>query len=320
MLINYKSIKMKTLIHIILLAIFPLVGYSQKTNFPVYNNQINTVKQEVKYFEIEKINNQFYVLVGGGGNVGVFISSGEVILIDNKYEIIEDVLMASLREITDKPIKYIINTHFHHDHSDGNRAFGKEGIPIISHQNAKKRMMEDVELYGGIYDFIKDFVQPKYDNESLPVLTYESKMTISQGNEEIELFNFGKAHTDGDSVVVFKNNNVIHTGDAFVRYGYPYVDLNNGGSIKGLISFLGTLEQLCDDNTIIIPGHGGLSKKEDVSKLKNTLDDLYTKTVIGLKNGLSYNEISDSIEETLNGDATIKLNYIKSIELELSRD
>ena len=320
MLINYKSIKMKTLIYIILLAIFPLVGYSQKLNFPVYNNQINTVKQEVKYFEIEKINNQFYMLVGGGGNVGVFISSGEVILIDNKYEIIEDVLMASLREITDKPIKYIINTHFHHDHSDGNRAFGKEGIPIISHQNAKKRMMEDIELYGGIYDFIKDFVQPKYDNESLPVLTYESKMTISQGNEEIELFNFGKAHTDGDSVVVFKNNNVIHTGDAFVRYGYPYVDLNNGGSIKGLISLLGTLEQLCDDNTIIIPGHGGLSKKEDVSKLKNTLDDLYTKTVIGLKNGLSYNEISDSIEETLNGDATIKLNYIKSIELELSRD
>ena len=311
---------MKTLILTILLAIFPLVGYSQKPNLSVYNNQINTVKQEVEYFEIEKINNQFYMLVGGGGNVGVFISNGGVILIDNKYEIIEDVLMASLREITDKPIKYIINTHFHHDHSDGNRAFGKEGIPIISHQNAKKRMMEDIELYGGIYDFIKDFVQPKYDNESLPVFTYESKMTISQGNEEIELYNFGKAHTDGDSVVVFKNNNVIHTGDAFVRYGYPYVDLNNGGSIKGLISFLGTLEQLCDDNTIIIPGHGGLSKKEDVIKLKNTLDDLYTKTVIGLKNGLSYNEISDSIEETINGETTVKLNYIKSIELELSRD
>ena len=311
---------MKTLILTILLAIFPLVGFSQKPNLSVYNNQINTVKQEVKYFEIEKINNQFYMLVGGGGNVGVFISNGGVILIDNKYEIIEDVLMASLREITDKPIKYIINTHFHHDHSDGNRAFGKEGIPIISHQNAKKRMMEDVELYGGIYDFIKDFVQPKYDNESLPVFTYESKMTISQGNEEIELYNFGKAHTDGDSVVVFKNNNVIHTGDAFVRYGYPYVDLNNGGSIKGLISFLGTLEQLCDDNTIIIPGHGGLSKKEDVTKLKNTLDDLYRKTVIGLKNGLSYNEISDSIEETINGETTVKLNYIKSKELELSRD
>ena len=150
--------------------------------------------------------------------------------------------------------------------------------------------------------------------------TYESKMSISQGNEEIELYNFGKAHTDGDSVVVFKNNNIIHTGDTFVRYGYPYVDLNNGGSIKGLIDFLGTLELLCDDNTIIIPGHGGLSKKEDVTKLKNTLDDLYTKSVIGLKNGLSYSEISDSIEETVNGDTAVKLNYIKTIELELSRD
>ena len=311
---------MKNLIPTILFAIFPLVSYSQKPNFSVYNNQVNTVKEEVKYFEIEKINNEFYMLVGGGGNVGVFVSDNDVVLIDNKYEIIEDVLMASLRKITDKPIKFIINTHFHHDHSDGNRAFGEKGIPIISHQNAKKRMMEDIELYGGIYGFIKDFVQPKYDNASLPVFTYESKMTISQGNEEIELYNFGKAHTDGDSVVVFKNNNIIHTGDAFVRYGYPYVDLNNGGSINGLIDFLGTLELLCDDNTIIIPGHGGLSKKEDVTNLKNTLDDLYTKTVIGLKNGLSYREISDSIEETLNGDATVKLNYIKSIELELLRD
>ena len=311
---------MKNIKLTILLAIFHLASYSQKPNFSVYNNQINLLKQEVKYFKIEKINNKFYMLLGGGGNVGVFISDGEVILIDNKYEILEDVLMASLREITDKPIKYIINTHFHHDHSDGNRAFGKQGIPIISHQNAKKRMMEDIELYGGIYSSIKDFVQPKYDKTSLPVFTYESKMSISQGNEEIELYNFGKAHTDGDSVVVFKNNNIIHTGDAFVRYGYPYVDLNNGGSIKGLIDFLGTLELLCDDNTIIIPGHGGLSKKEDVTKLKNALDDLYTKSVIGLKNGLSYSEISDSIEETLNENLTVKLNYIKTIELELSRD
>jgi glyoxylase-like metal-dependent hydrolase (beta-lactamase superfamily II) len=296
------------------------IGLSQESNFSVYNDQIAQVKENVKYFEIEKINEQFYMLVGGGGNVGVFISDHDVVLIDNKYEIIEDILMTSLKKIADKPIKFIINTHFHHDHSDGNRAFGKQGIPIISHQNAKKRMMEDKELYGGIYSFIKNFVQPKYDENSLPVFTYESKMTISQGNEEIELYNFGKAHTDGDSVVVFKNNNIIHTGDAFVRYGYPYVDLNNGGSIKGLIDFLGTLELLCDENTIIIPGHGNLSKKEDVTDLKNSLKELYNKTVIGLKNGLSYTEISDSVEETLNDDETVKLNYIKSIELELSRN
>ena len=311
---------MKKIIVLFVFSVVPFFCVSQDSDFSKYNTQIRDVKKEVTYFEIEKINNQFYMLVGGGGNVGVFISDQNVVLIDNKYEIIEDVLMTSLKKITDKPIEYIINTHFHHDHSDGNRAFGKQGIPIIAHQNAKKRMMEDAELYGGIYSTIKDFVQPKYDKSSLPVFTYESKMTISQGNEEIELYNFGNAHTDGDSVVVFKNNNIIHTGDAFVRYGYPYVDLNNGGSIKGLIDLLGALELLCDANTIIMPGHGSLSKKEDVVNLKNTLNDLYNKTIIGLKNGLSYNEISDSIEETLNGDEIVKLNYIKSIELESFRD
>ncbi|WP_348668733.1 MBL fold metallo-hydrolase [uncultured Polaribacter sp.] len=307
---------MKKIIVLFVFSVVPFFCVSQDSDFSKYNTQIRDVKKEVTYFEIEKINNQFYMLVGGGGNVGVFISDQNVVLIDNKYEIMEDILMTSLKKITDKPIEYIINTHFHHDHSDGNRAFGKKGIPIIAHQNAKKRMMEDAELYGGIYSTIKDFVQPKYDKSSLPVFTYESKMTISQGNEEIELYNFGNAHTDGDSVVVFKNNNIIHTGDAFVRYGYPYVDLNNGGSIKGLIDLLGALELLCDANTIIMPGHGSLSKKEDVVNLKNTLNDLYNKTIIGLKNGLSYNEISDSIEETLNGDEIVKLNYIKSIELE----
>lgn len=311
---------MKNIISLLIVSSISFLTYSQNSDYTKYNNQIKQVDLENNFFEIEKINDQFYMLVGGGGNVGVFVSEDEVILIDNKYEIIEDILMASLRKITDKPIKYIINTHFHHDHSDGNRAFGKQGIPIISHQNAKKRMMEDAELYGGILEFIKGFVQPKYDSNSLPVITYDSKMTLSEGSEEIELYNFGNAHTDGDSIVVFKNSNIIHTGDAFVTYGYPFVDLNNGGSIKGLINFLGTLENMCDENTIIMPGHGGFSKKEDVTKLKNTLTDLYNKTVIGLKNGLTYEEISKTIEETLNDAKVTKLNYIKSIDLELSKN
>ena len=311
---------MKNIISLLIVSSISFLTYSQNSDYTKYNNQIKQVDLENNFFEIEKINDQFYMLVGGGGNVGVFVSEDEVILIDNKYEIIEDILMASLRKITDKPIKYIINTHFHHDHSDGNRAFGKQGIPILSHQNAKKRMMEDAELYGGILEFIKGFVQPKYDSNSLPVITYDSKMTLSEGSEEIELYNFGNAHTDGDSIVVFKNSNIIHTGDAFVTYGYPFVDLNNGGSIKGLINFLGTLENMCDENTIIMPGHGGFSKKEDVTKLKNTLADLYNKTVVGLKNGLSYEEISKTIEETLNDAKVTKLNYIKSIDLELSKN
>ena len=184
------------------------------------------------------------MLIGGGGNVGVFVSDKNVIMVDNKYKIVKEVLISSPREITSNPIQYIINTHYHHDHSDGNRAFGKMEIPIISDENAKARMQKVTELYGGIYDFIDGFVQDKYPTEVLTIITYNSKLEFSEGSEDIEMYNFGSGHTLGDSIIYFKNANILHTGDAFVRYGYPYVDLNNGGSIKGIIEVLGSIAAL----------------------------------------------------------------------------
>ncbi|MDB4066834.1 MBL fold metallo-hydrolase [Flavobacteriaceae bacterium] len=299
------------------------LSWAQTPNLSKYNEEIKKVEKTVKYFEVEKINDQFYMLIGGGGNVGIYISDENVVMVDNKYEIIEEVLMSSLREITAKPIKYIINTHYHHDHSDGNRAFGKMGIPIISHENAKIRMQKVTTLYGGIYDFIDGFVQGQYPSEALPIITYNSKLTLSEGGEAIEMYNFGSGHTDGDTIIYFKNANIMHTGDAFVRYGYPYVDLNNGGSIKGIIEVLGSIAALADDQTVIMPGHGNLSSKQDVLDLRDSLMNLYQKTILGLENGRSYQEIADSIEETLVGDPNMpkaeitKINYIKSIELEL---
>lgn len=299
------------------------LSWAQTPNLSKYNEEIKKVEKTVKYFEVEKINDQFYMLIGGGGNVGIYISDENVVMVDNKYEIIEEVLMSSLREITAKPIKYIINTHYHHDHSDGNRAFGKMGIPIISHENAKIRMQKVTTLYGGIYDFIDGFVQDQYPSEALPIITYNSKLTLSEGGEAIEMYNFGSGHTDGDTIIYFKNANIMHTGDAFVRYGYPYVDLNNGGSIKGIIEVLGSIAALADDQTVIMPGHGNLSSKQDVLDLRDSLMNLYQKTILGLENGRNYQEIADSIEETLVGDPNMpkaeitKINYIKSIELEL---
>jgi len=197
------------------------------------------------------------------------------------------------------------------------------GIPIISHENAKIRMQKVTTLYGGIYDFIDGFVQGQYPSEALPIITYNSKLTLSEGGEAIEMYNFGSGHTDGDTIIYFKNANIMHTGDAFVRYGYPYVDLNNGGSIKGIIEVLGSIAALADDQTVIMPGHGNLSSKQDVLDLRDSLMNLYQKTILGLENGRSYQEIADSIEETLVGDPNMpkaeitKINYIKSIELEL---
>ena len=136
------------------------------------------------------------------------------------------------------------------------------------------------------------------------------------------MYNFGSGHTDVDSIIYFKKGNFMHTGDAFIRYGYPYVDLNNVGSIKGIMEVLGYIASLSDDQTVIMPGHGNLSFKQNVLDLRNSLMNLYQKTSIGLDKRLSYKEIADSVDETLAADPIMpkakltKLNYIKSIELE----
>ena len=136
------------------------------------------------------------------------------------------------------------------------------------------------------------------------------------------MYNFRSGHTDGDSITYFKKENIMHTGDTFVWYGYPYEDLNNVGSIKGIIEVLGSIASLSDDQTVIMPGHGNLSSKQNVLDLRNSLMNLYQKTVIGLEKRLSCQEIADSVDETLAADPIMpkakltKLNYIKSIELE----
>ena len=289
---------------------------AQTPDLSRYKQQVQRLSEDVAYFDVEKINDQFYMIIGGGGNVGVFVGDSEVILIDNKYEVLEAVLMDALRTFTDKPIKYMINTHFHHDHSDGNKTYGKQGIPIIAHENAKKRMQATAELYGGILPFLEGFVQDKYPENALPVITYDSKISLHESGEHIELYHFGYGHTDGDSVVYFTKANIMHTGDTFVGYRYPYVDLYNGGSIQGIIQVLENIAAITNDDTIIMPGHGPISSRKEVLQIKTALTELYEKTLEGLKQGRTPKAIAASIPTTVGKAENIKLNYIKSIALE----
>lgn len=290
---------------------------AQTPDLTRYKEQINRLQEQVTYFTIEKINDHFYMLVGGGGNVGVYVGATHVVLIDNKYEILETVLMDALRSFTDKPIKYIINTHFHHDHSDGNRTYGAQGIPIVAHENAKKRMEAVASLYGGIYERLGGFIQDKYPVEALPVMTYDSKLTLHESGEDVVLYHFGYGHTDGDSIVHFPKANILHTGDNFTGYRYPYVDLNNGGSIKGILQVLEQIAILADAETVIMPGHGKIASLNEVLQIKAALTDLYQKTLEGLEKGWSPEAIAATIPITVGGAENIKLNYIKSIALEL---
>lgn len=292
--------------------------------FIKYHTTVKGVENNMTLKTI-KVKNEIYMIEGigaGMGNIGIFISDDGVIMIDNSFEIIEEMISESLKKISEKPIKYIINTHYHYDHADGNRAFGSQKIPIIAHHSVRNRQGKISKLYGGIYPVLDNFYVPKHNDNELPTLTFQKKLSIHENGEEISIFYFGNGHTDGDSIIKFSKSNVIHTGDSFVLYGLPFIDISNGGSIKGFINNLDKIITICDEETIIIPGHGGLSNVNQVMKLSADLKDYYNKTLDGNANGLTLDEISNSIvvelgKNSLFGNPTeVKKNFIKSILLE----
>jgi len=270
--------------------------------------------------EIVKINDTFFMIkpIGGvAGNIGVFISDKGLVLVDDQWEIIEDLILETIKSISKKEVSFIINTHFHYDHVDGNKAFGKKGIPIVSHENVRKRLKRKTKLYGHPQHNY-NMVQDKYPDYALPSTVYNSTMKIYIDDEEIQLSNFGPGHTDGDTIVFFKKNNVIHAGDSFVTYGYPFVDLNDGGSFKGFINILSQIIAISNGQTKIIPGHGPVCDINDVITLKNILQEHYEITEKGFTEGLSVEQIMAEIKSELNGPGNItKEDFIKNIIYDL---
>jgi glyoxylase-like metal-dependent hydrolase (beta-lactamase superfamily II) len=270
--------------------------------------------------EIVKINDTFFMIkpIGGvAGNIGVFISDKGLVLVDDQWEIIEDLILETIKSISKKEVSFIINTHFHYDHVDGNKAFGNKGIPIISHENVRKRLKRKTKLYGHPQHNY-NMVQDKYPDYALPSTVYNSTMKIYIDDEEIQLSNFGPGHTDGDTIVFFKKNNVIHAGDSFVTYGYPFVDLNDGGSFKGFINILSQIIAISNGQTKIIPGHGPVCDINDVITLKNILQEHYEITEKGFTEGLSVEQIMAEIKSELNGPGNItKEDFIKNIIYDL---
>jgi|TARA_B110001452_G_scaffold266616_1_gene273954 glyoxylase-like metal-dependent hydrolase (beta-lactamase superfamily II) len=270
--------------------------------------------------EIVKINDTFFMIkpIGGvAGNIGVFISDKGLVLVDDQWEIIEDLILETIKSISKKEVSFIINTHFHYDHVDGNKAFGKKGIPIVSHENVRKRLKRKTKLYGHPQHNY-NMVQDKYPDYALPSTVYNSTMKIYIDDEEIQLSNFGPGHTDGDTIVFFKKNNVIHAGDSFVTYGYPFVDLNDGGSFKGFINILSQIIAISNGQTKIIPGHGPVCDINDVITLKNILQEHYEITEKGFTEGLSVEQIMAEIKSELNGPGNItKKDFIKNIIYDL---
>ncbi|MFT6407688.1 MAG: glyoxylase-like metal-dependent hydrolase (beta-lactamase superfamily II) [Arenicella sp.] len=219
-------------------------------------------------YKTEKITDTIYMLSGEGGftggNVALSVGSDGVAMIDNGVSSVIDILKAEIAEITEQPIDYMINTHIHGDHIGNNHVFGEDGAKIVSHENLRASLIKD-EKNGG--------------PSSFPVLTFSDKMTIHLNGDAAQIIHFANAHTDGDAVVYFQNDNVLHTGDIMFNKVFPFIDGSNGGGVDGVIRALESIAAMINDETKVIPGHGPLANKDDVLRTLAMVKD--AKALVG---------------------------------------
>lgn len=211
------------------------------------------------------VNNGIYMLMGSGGNIGLSVGDDGIFMIDDQFAPLTKKIKTAISKISDKSIKFMINTHWHFDHTGGNENLGKDGVVLVSHDNVRKRMSKD----GFIAAFKKTI--PAASKIALPVITFNDTISFHLNEEEIEIIHQSNAHTDGDSIIFFKTSNVVHTGDIYFNGFYPFIDKSSKGSIDGVIKSVNYILNRINDETKIIPGHGKLSNKEELAMYRDTL-------------------------------------------------
>ena len=204
-----------------------------------------------------KVNGNVYVLEGAGGNIGVSVGPDGILIVDDQFAPLAEKIRAALKTLGEGKLKFILNTHWHGDHTGGNAEFGREA-PIIAHDNVRKRLSTEQRL-----ELFKQTV-PASPKEALPVITFDQSLSVHFNGEEIRVIHFPHGHTDGDSVIFFTNSNVIHMGDDFFAGRFPFVDLDSGGSVVGLTKNIAEIIPKIPAGAKLIPGHGPVSTVDDL--------------------------------------------------------
>jgi cyclase len=231
-------------------------------------------KVEIK---VSNVSGNIYMLQGAGGNIAASLGDDGVLIVDTEYAPLADKIAAALRGIgiTDKPVRFVIDTHYHDDHSNGNTAWGARGATILANENLRKRLETGSSIGNGPGGAVH-IQQPAMAAIGLPTITFSEGLTLHFNGEEIRVMHFPAAHTDGDGVVYFTTNHVVHMGDEFVRYGFPFVDVNSGGSVQGMIEACEKVAAMAPADTKVIPGHGELANVDDLraytKMMKDTMD------------------------------------------------
>ena len=225
-----------------------------------------------------QVSGNVYYLEGQGGNVGLLVGDDGVLMIDDQFAPLSEKLQAAIKALSNKPIRMLINTHIHGDHTGGNENFGKLGIDIVAHDNVRVRL-----------------AKPTTGNPApavaLPVVTFADSMTMHLNGETVTIKKLPPSHTDGDSFIHFAKADVIHTGDSFRTIGYPGVDFANGGSVKGMIAALQALYDAAGPNTKILPGHGVVVTRAEIAAQRDLTVELQKRFTDLVKRGMTLEQV-----------------------------
>ena len=239
--------------------------------------------------KVTKVSGSVYMLQGAGGNIGASVGEDGIVVVDDQYAPLAEKIQAALKGVTDKPVRFIINTHYHGDHTGGNAFFQKQA-PVIAQDNVRKRL-EAGGPAGNLGSISMDHKPaPK---EALPILTFDHDVTVHLNGEDIRALHFPSGHTDGDSIIFFSKSNVVHMGDDFVRYGFPFIDLAAGGSVEGMIAAMEEVVPKLPADVKVIPGHGDIANLDDVRTYTKMLID--TRAVV--ERGIQQKKTLDQLKQ-----------------------
>ena len=245
-----------------------------------------SAQQDFDAVEIEtvQLTAGVYMLMGRGGNIGLSVGEDGPFVVDDQFAPLTEKIQAAIGAVTSGAVRFVLNTHWHGDHTGGNENFGKAGAMIIAHENVRKRLNPEEfrEVMGRSQQAPPD---------ALPVVTFTDAVTFYWNGETIRVFHVDPAHTDGDAIVHFTNANVVHMGDLFFRGRYPFIDVDSGGDIDGVIAAADRALAVMNSQTQIIPGHGPLSGPEDLRDYRNMLITVRDRVLTMVNDGMTIDEI-----------------------------
>ena len=242
-------------------------------------------QQEDVQIKVVQVAKGIYMLQGQGGNIGVSVGEDSTFIIDDQFAPLTEKITAAIEKIAKHRVTFVLNTHWHGDHTGGNENFGKAGALIVAHENVRRRM--------GVEQFMEAFNRrvPASPKEALPVVTFSENVTFHLNGDHIHVYHVDPAHTDGDSVIHFQHANVFHMGDVFFNGSYPFIDLSSGGSFAGVLAAAEGVLEKADENSKIIPGHGPVATRQDLAAYRDVLKAVHERVSKLIAEGKSLEQV-----------------------------